>query len=64
MLSVISLELQAALRKVLVQKKPAATIAARGVAVEFMDANQTNDFMKADTARWQKVAKYAGISLD
>jgi tripartite-type tricarboxylate transporter receptor subunit TctC len=60
----VSTRLQEALRKVLAQKELAATIAARGVAVEFMDANQTNDFMKADTARWQKVAKYAGISLD
>jgi tripartite-type tricarboxylate transporter receptor subunit TctC len=59
-----STRLQDALRKVLAQKELGATIAARGVAVEFMDANQTTEFMQADTARWQKVAKYAGITLD
>jgi tripartite-type tricarboxylate transporter receptor subunit TctC len=60
----VSNRLQEALRKVLAQKELAATIAARGVSVEFMDTNQTTEFMKADSARWQKVAKYAGITLD
>jgi tripartite-type tricarboxylate transporter receptor subunit TctC len=60
----VSNRLQEALRKVLAQKELAATIAARGVSVEFMDTNQTTEFMKSDSARWQKVAKYAGITLD
>jgi tripartite-type tricarboxylate transporter receptor subunit TctC len=60
----VSSKLQDALRKILAQKELAATIAARGVSVEFMDAAKTDEFMKADSARWQKVAKYAGITLE
>lgn len=60
----VNAKLQEALRKVLSQKELTAAIAARGVTVELMDERQSSEFMKADTARWEKVAKYAGITLE
>lgn len=60
----VNAKLQDALRKVLSQKELTAAIAARGVTVELMDERQSGEFMKADTARWEKVAKYAGITLE
>jgi tripartite-type tricarboxylate transporter receptor subunit TctC len=60
----VSQRLQSSLQKVIAQKDVAESIARLGATVKFMNAQQANQFMTADTQRWRTVIERAKIQMD
>ncbi len=60
----VSQRLQASIQKIVAQKDVAESIARLGASVTFMNAQQANQFMTADTQRWRKVIERAKIQMD
>jgi tripartite-type tricarboxylate transporter receptor subunit TctC len=60
----VSQRLQASIQKIVAQKDVAESIARLGATVTFMNAQQANQFMTADTQRWRKVIERAKIQMD
>lgn len=60
----ISSKLQNSIQKAVAQKEVADSLVKLGATVDFMNANKSAEFIKADAQRWQKVVDYAKIELD
>ena len=60
----ISSKLQNSIQKAVTQKEVADSLVKLGATVDFMNANKSAEFIKADAQRWQKVVDYAKIELD
>ena len=60
----ISSKLQNSIQKAVAQKEVADSLVKLGATVDFMNANKSAEFIKADAQRWQKVVDYAKIGLD
>ena len=57
-------KLQDALKRVIGQQEVSQAMTARGVSIEWMNAQQMSQFMKTESELWQNLANSAQIKLD
>ena len=60
----VSQRLQSTLEKIVARKDMAEAFSRLGATVTYRNAQQSAQFMKADTDRWRKVIDYAKIQMD